>query len=90
MQWQSQVEETEMTKSVAELFESAGRMHNEHGSLNVLRYQLGLNRELHQKHASLEADLTTFEIQEKAKKEERFAVSARNDSIIEKLERSKR
>lgn len=26
----------------------------------------------------------------KAKKEERFAVSARNDSIIEKLERSKR
>ncbi len=70
VQWQSQVEETEMTKSVAELFESAGRMHNEQGSLNVLRYQLGLNRELHQKHASLKADLTTFEIQEKAKKEE--------------------
>ena len=70
VQWQSHVEETEMTKSIAELFESAGRMHSENGSLNVLRYQLGLNRELHQKHASLEADLTTFEIQEKAKKEE--------------------
>jgi HlyD family secretion protein len=70
VQWQSHVEETEMTKSIAELFESAGRMHDEHGSLDVLRYQLQLNRELHKKQASVEVDLTTFEIQERAKKEE--------------------
>jgi multidrug resistance efflux pump len=70
VQWQSHVEETEMTKSIAELFESAGRMHNENGALELLRYQLNFNRDLHKKNAASRVDLDSFEIQERAKKEE--------------------
>lgn len=70
IQWQSHVEETEMTKSIAELFESASRMHNESGSLELLRYQLNLNRDLHAKDASSRVDLDSYEIQERAKHEE--------------------
>lgn len=70
VQWQSHVEETEMTKSIAELFESASRMHSENGALELLRYQLNYNRDLHQKNAASRVDMDSFEIQERAKKEE--------------------
>ncbi len=55
--------ETEMTKSIAELFESASRMHSENGALELLRYQLNYNRDLHQKNAASRVDMDSFEIQ---------------------------
>lgn len=70
VQWQSQVEETEMTKSIAELFESAGRMHDESGALELLQYNLALNRDLAGRSASSKSELHSYEIQERAKKDE--------------------
>jgi multidrug resistance efflux pump len=40
VQWQSRVDDTEMTKSIAELYESTGRLQQENGSLDLLRDQL--------------------------------------------------
>ncbi len=70
VQWQSQVEETEMTRSIAELFESASRMHDESGALELLRYNLELNRNLRLLDASSKRELQSYEIQERAKREE--------------------
>lgn len=70
VRWQSQVDDTEMTKSIAELYESTGRMHQEHGSLDLLRNQLERTKELHLKNATTNLELSTFTIQENAKQEE--------------------
>jgi len=70
VQWQTHVEETEMTRSIAELFETAGRMHEEHGSLDVLRYRLEQAKQLNEKRAVSALDLDTCTIQVDAKKEQ--------------------
>jgi len=70
VRWQSQVDETEMTKSIAELYESTGRMHQENGTLDLLRNQLERTKELHLKNATTNLELSSFTIQENAKQEE--------------------
>ena len=70
VRWQSQVDDTEMTKSIAELYESTGRMHHENGSLDLLRNQLERTKELHLRNATSNQELSTLTIQEKAKQEE--------------------
>jgi len=70
VRWQSQVDETEMTKSIAELYESTGRMHQENGSLELLRDQLEQTKKLHLKNATTNLELSSFTIQENAKQEE--------------------
>jgi multidrug resistance efflux pump len=70
VRWQSQVDDTEMTKSIAELYESTGRMHQESGSLDLLRNQLEQTKKLHLRNATTDLELSSFEIQEEAKQEE--------------------
>ncbi len=88
IQWQSHVEETEMTKSVAELFESASRMHDEQGSLDLLRYQLGLSKDLHDKQAASTRDLNAFTIQERSKKEQLDSIEQATEFLRERAERA--
>ena len=87
VQWQTHVEETEMTKSIAELFETAGRMHEEHGSLDVLRYHLEQTKELHAKKAVPASDLDTCTIQVDAKREQLDSIQ---QAIVVLKERAQR
>lgn len=87
VQWQSRVDDTEVTKSIAELYESTGRLQQENGSLDLLRDQLERTKKLHQKDASSNQNLTSFSIQEAAKEKE---LSAIQEEVMVLTERAKR
>lgn len=88
IKWQTHVEETEMTKSIAELFEAAGRMHDEHGALNVLRYQLDQTKNLYEKKAVSTSDLDTYTIQVAAKREQLDSIQQAIVVLKERAERA--
>jgi len=88
VQWRSHVDETEMSKSIADLFESAGRLQDGHGSLDLLRYQLDLAKELHDRKATTPMVVREFTIQEKAKKEELDFVQKATTALKERAERA--
>ena len=69
IQWQSHVQETEMTRSVAEFYEGAGQMYEETGALGVLRNELTRTRVLIESKAAKESDLKNQTIQEQAHSE---------------------
>lgn len=69
LQWQSHVEETEMTRSVAEYFEGAGNVHQNTGELDVIRNELERTRNLAKANAAKESDLLNQSIQEDAQSE---------------------
>lgn len=69
IQWQSHVDETEMTRSIAEFFESTGKMHEEVGNLALIREQLTRNEKLTNLNAASKWDTESFRIQEKAAEE---------------------
>jgi len=87
VQWQSRVDDTEMTKSIAELYESTGRLQQENGSLDLLRDQLERTKKLHQQDASSNQNLSSFTIQEAAKEKE---LSAIKEEVMVLTERAKR
>lgn len=87
VQWQSRVDDTEMTKSIAELYESTGRLQQENGSLDLLRDQLARTKKLHQQDASSNQNLSSFTIQEAAKEKE---LSAIKEEVMVLTERAKR
>ena len=87
VQWQSRVDDTEMTKSIAELYESTGRLQQENGSLDLLRDKLERTKKLHQQDASSNQNLSSFTIQEAAKEKE---LSAIKEEVMVLTERAKR
>ncbi len=66
VQWQSQVQETEMTKSKADFFESASDMYEETATLGVIRNELARTQALSETKAAKELDLKNQTIQEQA------------------------
>lgn len=87
VQWQSRVDDTEMSKSVAELYERTSRMQDEFGSLNLLQDQLERARKLHAKQAVPNQDLSRFTIQEAAKQEQ---LNSMKDEVLVLKERARR
>ena len=88
VQWQSRVDDTEMTKSIAELYESTGRLQQENGSLDLLRDQLERTKRLHQKDASSNQNLSSFTIQEAAKEKELSAIKEEVQVLTERAKRA--
>lgn len=74
VQWQSQVQDTEMSKSVAEFYEGASAVHHEAGALGVIRDQLQITQQLTIRQAAQESDLRIQSIQEDAQQNKLAAV----------------
>lgn len=74
IQWQSQVQDTEMTKSLAEFHEGVGQVHETVGSLNVIRNELRRTQELISGNAAREVDYVNQTIREQAQKDKLAAV----------------
>ena len=66
VQWQSHVQEAEMSRSMAEFFESAGDMYEETATLGVIRNQLARTQMLMETKAAKELDLRNQTVQEQA------------------------
>lgn len=66
VQWQSHVQETEMTKSMADFFESASDMYEETATLGVIRNELARTQALAEQNAARELDLRNQTVQEQA------------------------
>lgn len=66
VQWQSHVQEAEMSKSMAEFFNSASDMYEETATLGVIRNELSRTRALMETKAAKELDLRNQTVQEKA------------------------
>ncbi|MBL8819736.1 MAG: HlyD family efflux transporter periplasmic adaptor subunit [Planctomyces sp.] len=88
VQWQSHVEETEMTRSIAEFFESTGRMHAELGNLELIREQLNRNTILAEQQATSMWEKESFQIQEKAATENLNAIQQSLVILKERAEKA--
>lgn len=76
IQWQSQVQDTEITKSLADFHEGAGQVHETNGQLGVIRNELNRTKVLIQSSAARETDLQKQSIQEQAQKEKLASVQS--------------
>lgn len=74
IQWQAKVQDTEMTKSLAEFHEGVGQVHETVGSLNVIRNELRRTRELIHTEAARDVDYVNQTIREQAQKDKLDAV----------------
>lgn len=74
IQWQAQVQDTEMTRSLAEFHEGVGQVHETVGSLNVIRNELRRTQELISGNAAREVDYVNQTIREQAQKDKLAAV----------------
>jgi len=74
VQWQSQVQDTEMSKSLADFYEGAGQVFETNGDLGVIRNELERTRILIESKAAREVDLKTQTIQEQAQQEKLASV----------------
>ena len=69
LQWQSRVEETEMTRSIAEYLEADGRLQDESQSLAALRDQLARTQMLSDRHAAADSELRSQQFREHGQQE---------------------
>lgn len=79
IQWQSHVDETEMTRAVAEFHEARGQVFHEVGTLDILRDQLDRTRIEREQRATTEADLLEKTIEERSHSEK---LSSLQQSLI--------
>lgn len=68
VQWQSQVQDTEMTRSLADFHEGVGQVHETEGQLGVIRNELERTKVLIENKAARDTDLQMQSIQEHAQK----------------------
>lgn len=66
VQWTSHVQETEMSRSMADFFESASLMYEETATLGVIRNELSRTKALIETRAAKELDLQNQTVQEQA------------------------
>lgn len=74
VQWQAQVQDTEMSKSLADFYEGAGQVFETNGDLGVIRNELERTKALIESKAAREVDLKTQVIQEQAQQEKLASV----------------
>lgn len=74
VRWESHVQETEITRSLADFYEGAGAVHEQEGTLGVIRNELKRTQELIASNAAKENDLVNQSIQESAHEDKLLAV----------------
>ncbi len=86
VQWESHVQETEMTRSLADFYEGAGTVHAEAGALGVIRNELARTHALVETKAAKEKDLRNQTIQEEAQTDKLAAVQEALKVLKERAE----
>lgn len=86
IQWQAKVQDTEMTKSLAEFHEGAGQVHETNGQLGVIRNELERTKVLIKSNAARETDLQKQSIQERAQQEKLASVQSALRILKERAE----
>ncbi|MEZ6062415.1 MAG: HlyD family efflux transporter periplasmic adaptor subunit [Planctomycetaceae bacterium] len=74
IQWQSHVDETEMTRAVVELFEGDSRLHEATGNLNIIRNELSRTQKLHERKAIAESEVVNQTLLEKSQQDRLEAI----------------
>ena len=74
IQWEASVQDTEITRSMAEFHAGVGEVHETVGSLNVIRNELQRTAELIHSNAAREVDYVNQTIREQAQKDKLDAV----------------
>jgi len=74
VRWQTRVDETEMTRSIAEFHETTSRLWDSTGQLRVLEDQLKRTEDLFQRSSATAADLAVRQIEEDACREKVKAI----------------
>ena len=90
VQWESHVQETEMTMSVADFYQGAGAVHQETGALGVIRSELARTQALVQSKAAKEQDLQNQTIQEEAQKDKLASIQQALKVLKERAETAAR
>ena len=88
LQWHSRVEETEMTRSIAEYLEADGRLGDEVENLAALRDQLVRTQALSERHAAAESDLRVQQFRERGQQEKRDGLERAVTALRERAERA--
>ena len=86
VQWESHVQDTEMTKSVADFFEGAGSVHDATGVLGVLRNELTRTQALVETKAAKELDLKNQLVREQAQTEKLLSVQKALEVLKQRAE----
>ena len=86
VQWQSHVQETEMTKSMADFFEGAGQVHETSGVLGVIRNELARTQALVKSEAAKELDLKNQTVQEQAQTDKLVSIQKALKVLKERAE----
>lgn len=89
-QWQSHVQETEMTRSMADFYESAGDMYEETAALGVIRNELVRTQALAQTNAAKDVDLRNQTIQEQARTDKLTSIQKSLQVLKERAESAAR
>ncbi|MEZ6042729.1 MAG: HlyD family efflux transporter periplasmic adaptor subunit [Planctomycetaceae bacterium] len=87
IKWQSHVDETEMTRAIAEFHEATGTIHKEHGTLEILRDQLERTRIEREQRATTASDLIEKTIEERSHAEK---LESLHESLTVLKERAQR
>lgn len=74
VRWESHVQETEITRSLADFYEGAGAVHEQEGALGVIRNELQRTQQLLASNAAREKELVNQTIQEAAQQDKLEAV----------------
>lgn len=86
VQWQSRVQDTEMTRSLADFHDGVAQVHETTGDLGVIRSELERTKILIETKAAREIDLRQQSIQEQAQKEKLASVQSALKVLKERAE----
>lgn len=88
VRWESHVQETEITRSLADFFEGAGAVHEQEGTLAVIRKELKRTQQLIAGNDARESDLVNQSIQESANEDILLAVERAWEVLKERAEKA--
>lgn len=86
VRWESHVQETEITRSLADFYEGAGAVHEQEGTLAVIRNELKRTSQLIASNAAKENDFVNQSIQESANEDKLVAVEQALKVLKERAE----
>ena len=88
VRWESHVQETEITRSLADFYEGAGAVHEQEGTLAVIRNELKRTQQLIVNNAAKENEFVNQSIQESANKDKLVAVENALSVLKERAEKA--
>ena len=88
VRWESHVQDTEITRSLADFYEGAGAVHEQEGTLAVIRNELKRTQQLIATNAAKENDFVNQSIQESANEDKLVAVEQALEVLKDRAEKA--